>query len=261
MPVNHSITRRRLALQLAVTLWSGLLAGGWLLAARAASGELALPLQPEAAWTATLSAAALGLLAALLFRHSRSGSRPNTSPLVATLTLAPTLVSGFTLLDLSNNASWLGLTALALAVSLTLYAGCLVPARRRQQQPGPLASSHAATPVPGRSRQPTHLSQNLRRHRDQTGDRLEGDLTMHWESGQRQQPVHVPFVPAFEGKPEVTCRCEEDDEAGDGVRARVAEVQRFGTRIELRRSGNLDTRQVTRLELSVTLDDSARRAA
>ena len=135
MPVNHSITRRRLALQLAVTLWSGLLAGGWLLAARAASGELALPLQPEAAWTATLSAAALGLLAALLFRHSRSGSRPNTSPLVATLTLAPTLVSGFTLLDLSNNANWLGLTALALAVSLTLYAGCLVPARRRQQQP------------------------------------------------------------------------------------------------------------------------------
>ena len=84
---------------------------------------------------------------------------------------------------------------------------------------------------------------------------------MHWESGQRQQPVHVPFVPAFEGKPEVTCRCEEDDEAGDGVRARVAEVQRFGTRIELRRSGNLDTPQVTRLELSVTLDDSARRAA
>jgi len=260
MPANYSITRRRLSRQLAVTLWIGLLAGGWLLAARAASGELARPLQPGPAWIATVSAAALGLLAALLFRHSRTDSRPTTSPLAATLTLAPTLVSGFTLLDLSNNASWFGLTALALAVTFTLYAGCLVPNRRRIQQPGPLASSDTQTPLPARLRQPTNLSQNLRRHRDQTGDRLEGDLTMHWEAGQRQQPVHIPFVPAFEDMPEVSCRCE-DDEAGDSVRTRVAEVQRFGTRIELRRSGNVDARQVTRLELSVTLDDSARRAA
>jgi hypothetical protein len=164
------------------------------------------------------------------------------------------------LLDLSNNTNGFGLIALALAVSVTLYRDSLVPNRRRHQQPEPLAGADAADPAPQQLRQPTNLSQNLRRQRDQAGDRLDGDLTMHWESGQRQQPVHVPFVPAFAGKPEVTCRCE-DDEAGDRVRARVAEVQRFGMRIELRRSGNVDTHQVTRLELSAILDDSARRAA
>ena len=256
MPANHPNTHRRWSLQLAVTIWVGLLSGGWLLAARAAGGELARPLDPRLAWAATVSMAVLGLLAARFHRYyARPAVRRTTSPLVATLTLAPTLLTGLILLDFSDLAPRIGLPGIAVATSLALLIGDLVHLRRRRRTAKPVACSTTAIPVP-----PPDLSQTLRRHRDPTGDRLEGELTMYWQSGQRQQPVHVPFVPAFADTPEVSCTCDDDGTTGS-VRARVAQVRRFGTRIELRRSRDVDAQQTTRLKLSVILDDSARRAA
>lgn len=254
MPTNQLSTGRRRSLQMAVTIWTGLLLGGWLLAARSAAGELARPVGPGLAWAATISMAVLGLVATLFHRHAQPGSGRTTTPLVATLTLTPALLTGFVLLDFSNLASRIGLPGIAVTTAAVLLVGNLVHNRRRRGA-NSVACSTTALAVP-----PPNLSQTLIRHRDSTGDRLEGDLTMHWQPGQRQQPVHVPFVPAFEETPEVSCTCD-DNELAKGVRARVAEVRRFGTRIELRRSGEFDVEQTTRLKLSVILDDSARRAA
>jgi|GEM_PF-1537529 hypothetical protein len=257
--------------QLAVTIWIGLLAGTWLIATRSVTGYFSRPLEPGIAWAAIGSIAALGLLAALLFQSRHPHSGRTTTPLVATLTLAPTLVSGFALLDLSNITTWIGLTTLAIANLLGTFAALgHRPDRpdRQQHQHHPPATqppestavvvSDSATLPPARH---AHiLSQNLRRHRDCDTDKLEGDLTVHWEIGQKQQPVHVPFVPAFLDTPEVICQCE-DDVSLETVRVRIAEVRRFGTRIELKRSRTIDTQHATRLRFSVTLDISARRAA
>jgi hypothetical protein len=182
--------------------------------------------------------------------------------------VAPTLVSGFALLDLSNITTWIGLTTLAMANLLGTFAALGHRPDRQQDQHNPPATqppestavvvADSATLPPARH---AHiLSQNLRRHRDCDTDRLEGDLTVHWEIGQKQQPVHVPFVPAFLDTPEVICRCE-DDVSLKTVRVRIAEVRRFGTRIELKRTGTIDTQDTTRLGFSVTLDTSARQAA
>lgn len=249
MLTNHPHAKRPWSSQLAVTIWVGLLLGSWLLAARAASGSLDRPLTTGLGWAATISMATLGLAAAALFGRSR----PRTTLLVAVLTLAPSLTAGLILLDLSNFTTWIGLPGLALAITFTLLA------RNRTGQPlhspatGPVPDTIAPSPAPD-------LSQTLTRHRDPNGDRLVGDLTLHWQSGQRQQPIHVPFVPAFQDKPAVSCTCDEEG-LSEGVRARVAEIQRYGTRIELRRSGNVESSQTTRVELSVTLDDASRPAA
>jgi len=254
--------------QLAVTIWIGLLAGTWLIATRSATGHFSRPLEPGIAWAVIGSIAALGLLAVLLFQSRHPHSGRTTTPLVATLTLAPTLISGFALLDLSNITTWIGLTTLAMANLLGTFAALGRRPDRKQHQHNPPATqpaestavvvSDSATLPPARH---AHiLSQNLRRHRDRDTDRLEGDLTVHWEIGQKQQPVHVPFVPAFLDTPEVICRCE-DDVSLETVRVRIAEVRRFGTRIELKRTGTIDTQHTTRLGFSVTLDISARRAA
>ncbi len=247
MLTNHPHAKRSWSSQLAVTIWVGLLLGSWLLAARAASGALDRPLATGLGWAVTIAMAALGLAAAVLFGRSR----PRTTLLVAVLTLAPSLTAGLILLDLSSFTSWVGLPCLALAITLTLLA------RNRTGRPRhslvTVPDTIAPSPAPD-------LSQTLTRHRDPNGDRLVGDLTLHWQSGQRQQPIHVPFVPAFQDKPAVSCTCDEEG-VSEGVRARVAEIQRYGTRIELRRSGNVDSSQTTRVELSVTLDDASRPAA
>ena len=249
MRTNHPHAKRPWSSQLAVTIWVGLLLGSWLLAARAASGALDRPLATGLGWTATLSMAALGLAAAALFGRSR----PRTTLLVAVLTLAPSLTAGLILLDLSNFTTWIGLPGLALAITFTLLARNRTGQPRHSPATGPVPDTIAPSPAPD-------LSQTLTRHRDPNGDRLVGDLTLHWQSGQRQQPIHVPFVPAFQDKPAVSCTCDEEG-LSEGVRARVAEIQRYGTRIELRRSGNVDSNQTTRVELSVTLDDASRPAA
>ena len=245
MPTNHSHAKRQWPSQPAVTIWVGLLLGSWLLAARAASGALDHPFTTAAGWAATMSIACLGLVAAVLFGRSR----PQTAALVTVLTLAPPLTAGLILLDLSSVTTWIGLTGLTLAITLTL----LARNRTDRQRHSPVLLPTTTTPAPD-------LSQTLTRHRDPDGDRLVGDLTLHWQSGQRQQPIHVPFVPAFQDKPVVTCKCDEEG-LSEGVRARVAEIQRYGTRIELRRSGNADSSQTTRVELSATLDDASRTAA
>lgn len=258
MDSYQSTDRSRWSLRLAVTIWSSLLLGGWLLAARSAAGELSASLSPVYGWTVTGSVAVLGLLAGIIHRLGASPTSAAPRPLIVTLTLAPLLTAGLVLVDLSGPVAWAGFVAIVLATTLVLYRDSL--RHRLVRTPPTPASSPALDSFVAPTQPVPDLSQTLRRQRDSDGDRLDGDLTVHWQNGQRQQLVHVPFVPSFEEVPDVSCTCEDDPSDGQ-VRARVAEVQRFGARIELRRSGQAENRQATRLGLSVTLDDSAQRAA
>jgi hypothetical protein len=215
-------------------------------------------LSPFHSWLATGSVAVLGLLAEIIHRLGNPSPAATPRPLVATLTLAPLLTVGLILVDLSDPVAWTGLAVTAVAATLVLYRNTLRrPFASNQSLP---RSSQAPDTAVTRPPPAPDLSQTLRRHRDSDGDRLDGDLTVHWRKGQRHQLVHVPFVPAFEELPEVICTCDHN-QSDEPVRARVADVQRFGTRIELRRSGPADHQQSTDLGLSATLNDSAQRAA
>ena len=255
---SQTTDRARWSFRLAVTIWTSLLLGSWLLAARSVAGELSSPLSPLHSWLATGSVALLGLLAEIIHRIGSPSLSPTPRPLVATLSLTPMLTVGLILMAPSDPVAWTGLAVTAVTATLVLYRNTvrrqIVHARRTPRSSRP----------PGTSVTPTQsaleLSQTLRRHRDSNGDRLDGDLTVHWRHGQQHQLVHVPFVPAFEEFPEVTCTCEPSP-SDESVRARVADVQRFGTRIELRRSGPADHRQSTDLRISATLSESAHRAA
>ena len=258
MNSSQPADRASWSFRLAVTIWTGLLLGGWLLAARSVAGELSTSLSPFHSWLATGSVAVLGLLAEIIHRLGNPSSAATPRPLVATLTLAPLLTIGLILVDLSDPVAWTGLAVTAVAATLVLYRNTLRrPFASNRSMP---RSSQAPDTAVTRPPPAPDLSQTLRRHRDSDGDRLDGDLTVHWRNGQRHQLVHVPFVPAFEELPEVICTCGHN-RSDEPVRARVADVQRFGTRIELRRSGPADHQQSTDLGFSATLNDSAQRAA
>ena len=258
MNSSQPTDRARWSFRLAVTIWTSLLLGGWLLAARSVAGELSTSLSPLHSWLTTGSVAVLGLLAEIIHRLGSPSPATTPRPLAATLTLAPLLTVGLILVDLADPIAGTGLAVTVVAATFVLYRNTL---RRRFARNRSMPRSSQAPDISVTPTQPAlDLSQTLRRHRDSDGDRLDGDLTVHWRNGQRHQLVHVPFVPAFEDLPEVTCTCEHN-QPDEPVRARVADVQRFGTRIELRRSGPADHQQSTDLGFSATLNDSAQRAA
>lgn len=65
---------------------------------------------------------------------------------------------------------------------------------------------------------------------------VRGKLTAAFLAGQSQATLHIPFVPPFAGLPEFSCKVVD----APGVRARTPAVYRYGARIELKRSANVD---------------------
>ncbi len=248
--------------RLAVTIWTGLLLGSWLLAGRAAAGALTSPLTPTVAWLVTATTAGIGVVAALLHRVVRPST--GTTPLVITLSLAPALITGVILVDVSHVGALLGLLAVLLCTVITvLWSQSASHDSRRVKETKPRATTAAAgllnlPPTISRTPDelnaaPARLSQKFQRLRDSTGDRLEGQVTIEWPPEQQHQSIHVPFVPAFRNLPEVSCTCDQQDH-GSSVRARVASVRRFGVRIELRRSSGSADSMTTRLDIVAGLE-------
>ena len=83
---------------------------------------------------------------------------------------------------------------------------------------------------------------------------LRGQTLAEFAAGQSVAVVHIPFCPAFELLPEITC--EVIDAAA--VRARAPAVYRYGARVELRRSGDVShpTRAVIRFRAGVAANTS-----
>ncbi|MBQ16420.1 MAG: hypothetical protein CMJ65_04770 [Planctomycetaceae bacterium] len=256
--------------RLAVTIWTGLLLGSWLLASRAAAGALGSPLAPAVALFVTATTGAIGLLAAVIHRHIVTRPAASTTPLVITLSLAPALITGVILVDLSRSEALVGLLAVMLCiVIMVLWSESTGRDSRpaRETETGTAGTtglldwpqSTTSRPPDESDVPPAKLSQEFQRQRDSTGDRLEGQITIEWQPGQQQQSVHVPFVPAFRDVPEVSCSCDQQGH-DPSVRARVAEIRRFGARVELKCStapGPISTK----IDFVAMLETSSRQAA
>ena len=87
----------------------------------------------------------------------------------------------------------------------------------------------------------------LRRYKDKAGaDCLEGVVDAVFQPGQKRTYAHVAFDPLFERNPEVVCELLD----GEGqVRLKTPQVFAYGTRLELSRKHEIDSRQVVHIGL------------
>lgn len=228
--------------RLAVAIWVGLMTAAWILATRGALGGLPGQLTTGVAFCVTATTALLGLVAARLFELTPQLPRPRTSMLQLTLSLAPMILVGSTLIDIHSPMAVLSLAGLTMA-SLVLLLAITAAARRSAQRLVDRCAIEELAAVPPR------LTQRLNRQRDRAADRLTGQLRLEWLPGQQQQVVHIPFVPPFAGTPHVSCDCTA---VNGSVRSRVAQVRHFGARIELRRTITNDQPEITDVTLVVT---------
>ncbi len=75
-----------------------------------------------------------------------------------------------------------------------------------------------------------------RRFDDEGNDMIEGAIKVQFEIGQKQVTLHLPFSPAFATRPDVECEVVNDCSA----RLKIAAIQSYGIRVDVRRSSNID---------------------
>ena len=225
--------------QLAIALWSGLLLAAWILAARAATGGLPEQLAIGPALCVTATTALLGLFAARLFAFT---PRRHISLLPLTLSLAPTVLVGSTLIDVRSPMALLSLAGLVITLFLLLRVLQAASVRSAQRLADRRVHEELAAV-------PSQLTQQINRQRDPAGDRLTSRLQLEWLPGQQHQAVHIPFMPPFTETPRVSCDCTT---TGGSVRSRIAQVRHFGARVELRRAITDDQPETTELTLVAT---------
>jgi hypothetical protein len=97
-----------------------------------------------------------------------------------------------------------------------------------------------------------NVVQQLTRRDDEGVDVFEGTIRVDFAAGQKLAVVHLPFWPAFSCPPRVVCE-------GADCRVKVAAVQVYGTRIEVKRITDTEATQMW-LEVRAT-DDTHDRAA
>ncbi|WP_437205221.1 hypothetical protein [Planctomicrobium sp. SH664] len=101
------------------------------------------------------------------------------------------------------------------------------------------------------------VTQSWTRFRSQDGERLEGFMTIRLPSGVRQSYVHLPFSPPLPSPPQGWCEC-------DGSESMMAEfdlLQKFGARLNVRRSGSLEDDAEAQLQMVLEAPAQALRAA
>jgi len=271
--MTATTTMRPWAGRIAVTIWVALLSGAWLMAARGAVGALGESMPAAVAWGIAVAMSLGGILASHLHMASRRGAPGDvaswsTDHLLDTLNLAPMVITTCVLVTPSQPNEWCGLLV------LTVLTWSLRPGRFRRTVPScsdlrtmPRQDNHEWTVggrdtagVPLRIDQAhvdEHFQLVLRRSRESGIDRLDGDVTVTWQPGQKHRSLHVAFVPVFEVKPDVSCSCATDD----GIRGKVALVHPYGARIELRRSADCLEAAQTPVEIVAVSESSDRTAA
>lgn len=87
---------------------------------------------------------------------------------------------------------------------------------------------------------PQGVTQQLTRARDpERGESIYGLVRAEFAPGELQQQVHVAFCPPFEAKPEIQAFVVD----GPAANIKVAQLESFGTRIELRLMSHEDHEQ------------------
>lgn len=102
-----------------------------------------------------------------------------------------------------------------------------------------------------------YRQQLVRSNSADRGDVLEGSVRVVFAIGQRQANVHIPFVPSFATVPVV--ECESID--GCNVRLKVGTVQTFGTRIEVKRTEEIDASAIAEIGFAAVVDQTQTHAA
>ncbi len=90
---------------------------------------------------------------------------------------------------------------------------------------------------PGNGSLPTGVSQQLTRTDLEDGESVEGLLRAVFAAGERTTALHVAFCPPLVHSPEVTVA----QRSGESVTLKVTQAEKFGCRIELRRSAPAST--------------------
>ena len=98
-----------------------------------------------------------------------------------------------------------------------------------------------------------NVVQQLTRRDAEGVDVFEGLLRVDFAAGQKLAIIHVPFWPAFDNRPQIACE-------GTDCRVKVAAIQAYGARIEVKRSDATDAVQIW-VEMCARDDHQDRAAA
>ena len=92
------------------------------------------------------------------------------------------------------------------------------------------------------------VCQFARQHTPDGQDVLIGTHFVKLAPGQKQEVLHLPFSPAFEVTPDVSCEALD----AEGVRVKAASVQPYGARLEIRRSGQTDSETTAQIQVFIS---------
>ena len=255
------------------SLWTGLIVIAAVSSSRRMSGQFSQALSNLETCFAVTLAVVTSLLAYVLY-WSRGRSHRESQPLilVGVVTLVPPFALG---LALQPNPSTVAISYLA---SLFFIAGMAIfamgemivtPSQPKSSDSHPTFSAQNG-PLPLHSSQPEEINnpdgfrselhpqdnplvtQWLKRSvSDSYQEQIEGEILVALSTGQKLAIVHVPFVPPLVARPQIECRGDNNVH----VRFKVASINLYGIRIEIRRFGS-DT-AATSMRLCFTATTSA----
>ena len=272
-------------LPLATAIWSGLIVIAVVLASRKLAGALSDPVSALAACVVTTAAVGLSLLAHLLFAWAGSVDRRGMSRQITAgvVTLVPPFAVGTVLLPGPSMLAVSYLTALFLFTSTfvlllddSLFRSVSIrptsatdrrelkktpfePAGHAQDAIMPSAIDQAlsdsvvlpamqdADELPFAEDSNRSVSQWMTRSvTDEGQECIEGAVQVHFDPGQKQAMIHLPFCPPLLEQPAVECEVLSDAE----VRFKIGAVHPYGARIEARRTGPIENAETVEVGFS-----------
>ncbi len=240
---------------LATTIWSGLIVIAVVLISRRLGGYFSEGLSVPAACFVTTLLTGISLLAHLVFQlaerpsASRCASNRRGRISIGLTTLVPPFAIGIALLpDEPSGAIPYLATLFVLAATAMIAVGDPAAMRSRPTRdrvPSQKEQFSVQSPETRATPQPVlqatldlkghTVSQRMTRSAGHDGrEQIVGTLTIHFLPGQKRAIVHLPFCPPLPEIPQAICHLLDDHP----VRLKTATVQRFGMRIEARRSGS-----------------------
>lgn len=238
------------------SLWTGLIVIATVICSRRLSGQFSQSLPDLEACVAVTFAVMTSLLAYVLYWSTgRSHQEYKPLILVGVVTLIPPFALGLALQPNPSTVAISYLVSLFFLAGMAIFAmGEMIVARPQpnsrdfhptlpaQNGSVPLQSSQLeAIKNTGEFRsEPTTENDPLvtqwfkRSVSEKFQEHIEGEITVVMASGQKLAVVHVPFVPPLAARPQIECRVDN----GSPVRIKVASINSYGIRIEIRRSGS-----------------------
>ena len=267
--VSQSDSRRSFS----KSLWTGLIVIAAVISSRRMSGQFSQSLPNLEACSAVTLAVVTSLLAYVMY-WSTGRSHRESQPLilVGVVTLVPPFALGLALQPNPSAVAVSYLVSLFLLTCMAILAmqGMIrTPSQPKSKDFHPtLSAQNGSLPSQNLQRETLKkgdafcsqsdseddplVTQRLKRSvSDKFQEQIEGEISVVLATGQKLAVVHVPFVPPLSARPHVECRIDTDAP----VRFKVASLNSYGIRIEIRRSGS-DT-EATSMHLCFTATTSA----